>query len=49
MQAVVSAIIEDESPLRNAFDKLEPLKVLILSEKVNIMRGDKKVQNPNSY
>ena len=28
---VVLAILEDEGPLRNIFEKLEPLKVLILT------------------
>ena len=48
LRIFVGSVLEDEGPLRSAFEKLEPLKVLILSEKTAI-RGEKKLVNPNSF
>jgi hypothetical protein len=44
----VTIVLEDEAPLRSAFEKIEPLRVLVLSEKA-ALRGEKKLANPNSY
>ena len=49
MQPVVLAILEDQAPLRSIFDKIQSLKVLILSEKQALMKNDKKNINPNAY
>lgn len=49
MSPVVRAILEEEAPLRAAFEKLEPLRALILSEKAALMKSEKRVANPNSY
>ena len=49
MQPVVILILEDQSHLRSAFEKIQSLKVLVLSEKATIMKNDKKVPNVNSF
>ena len=49
MSPVIRAILEDEAPLRSSFEKLEPLRALVLSEKAALMKGEKKMANPNSY
>jgi len=49
VRPMVEMLLEDETKIRTVYDKLDSLKLLILSEKAAMKWMEKRTSHPNSF